>query len=379
MTSKRSFAASVIRMLLGALLLGLMSTAHAETPPNTLDALTSAAVDEAVTKEMTALRVIGVAVGIISKGQIVYLKGYGLADRENGVPVTTGTVFNWARDCKPMTAVAALQLVEQGKLDLDADVRKYVPEFPDKGVTITTRELLCHQSGIPHYADGKGLSDKTLLPSPPHTFSGPVEALKVFSDSPLIFKPGEDASYSSYAYILLSAVIERAGKKGFMDQINERITTPLGMKSLQLDTDSAGHHDWAVGYTQDAANNIVRAEEEANYWKYGSAGFKSDIKDFALWAQALLNHKLVSPETEQAMWTPQKTSLGKTTIYGLGFNLDVQDNLRVSFSGIQSEATSRMVLYPNTRDGIVILTNSGFINPGVFSSAIFKALATSKQ
>src|SRR5436305_1742921 len=106
-----------------------------------LDARQAVAVDEAVRAVMARQHLVGVAVGVIRDGQIAYLKGYGMSDRERGTPVTTETVFNWASNSKPLAAVLAMKLVEKGELDLDADVRRYLPEFPSKGAVISTRQL----------------------------------------------------------------------------------------------------------------------------------------------------------------------------------------------------------------------------------------------
>src|SRR5437763_17217905 len=121
-----------------------------------------------------------------------------------------------------------MQLVDKHLLDLDADVRKYVPEFPDKGEVITVRHLLCHQSGIPHYGHGRIVpTQRSYTTNQP--FLDPVHSLDRFNQSPLIFKPGEKTSYSSYAYILLSAAVQRAGKEPFGEQIQKRIARPLAM------------------------------------------------------------------------------------------------------------------------------------------------------
>src|SRR6478735_3965992 len=119
------------------------------------------AVDGASLSEIDKQKAIGMSVGVIKDGKIAYLKAYGLADREKQTPATTQTVFNWASNSKPLAAILAMQLVESKALDLDADVRTYVPEFPDKGVVITTRQLLCHQSGIPHYSNGQVIPTET--------------------------------------------------------------------------------------------------------------------------------------------------------------------------------------------------------------------------
>ena len=192
---------------------------------------------------------VGLAIGVIRDGRIVYLKGYGLADREAGTPVTMQTVFNWASNAKPMTAVAAMQLVERKQLDLDADIRTYLPEFPEKAHVITMRHLLSHESGLPHYDDEKkGTVVPTTRPGGPPAFETLMQSLDRFNRSPLLFKPGEKFSYTSYGYILASAVIERAGKQDFVEQIQERIARPLGMTSLQLDVERTTQPDWAAVY-----------------------------------------------------------------------------------------------------------------------------------
>lgn len=357
-------------LLVYVALLLCTSPLPAQSPDSKLSAAQIAKVDEAVKKEMEKQGLVGVAVGVLQQGEIVYLRGYGLADREKNTPVTTKSVFNWASNSKPLCAVAAMQLVEKGALDLDVDVRQYVPEFPKKEHVITMRQLLCHQSGIQHYGRVIPTKREYTVKQP---FFDPVLALDVFNQTPLSYKPGEKNVYSSYAYILASAVIQRAGKEPFNQQIIERIAKPLGMSSLQYDIDVVGTDDWTTGYTKEAGQ-VVRAKEEAHYWKHGAGGYKSNISDFAKWARALVNHRLVSPAIERKMWTRQKTSDGKPTTYGLGFAIDDQNELKVSHNGKQDEATTRLVIYPEKKHGIVVMTNCGFGDPAAISTAIYQAL-----
>jgi serine beta-lactamase-like protein LACTB, mitochondrial len=330
------------------------------------------AVDTAVKAEMEKQQIVGSAVGIIRDGEIVHLKGYGLADREKKVPVSTDSVFNWASNSKPLAAVLAMQLVEAKKLDLDDDVRKYVPEFPDKASTITTRHLLCHQSGITHYVNGKVIPTERS-----HVFDDyfdPIHSLDKFNRSPLIFKPGEKTDYSSYAYILLSAVVQRAGKEPFDKQIVNRIAKPLMLSSLELDVETKGQKHWTVGYAKGGSGVVAPVSEEAHYWKHGAGGYKSNVGDFARWAKGLLDRKLVSEKTEATMWERQKTSDGKLTSWGLGFTVDEQGGLRVAHNGSQPETTTRMVLYPKSRQGVVVMTNCRHASPTAISTAVFAAL-----
>lgn len=340
---------------------------------NTLAAAKMAAVDKAVKAEMEKQELVGVAVGVIQDGKVVYTRGYGFADAKKQTPVTATSVFNWASNSKPLAAVLAMQLVEKGQLDLDADVRKYVPEFPDKKVKITVRHLLDHQSGVPHYSNGKVIPVVRKYDTP-DPFANPILALDKFADSPLLFTPGEKVSYSTYAYILLSAVVQKAGKEPFKKQIDARVVKPLGLASFEYDTPTA-KPAWVTGYTK-KDDKTVPAPDVAHDWKHGGGAFKSDVGDFARWATALVNRELVSEATEAPMWKPQATADGKLTAWGLGFTVEGSgDRLKVSHNGKQEEATTRLVIYPRERHGVVVMCNCDFADVGKISTAVYAALA----
>lgn len=357
-----------------------------ETGSAILEPERAARIDQAVQTEMQKERVVGMAIGIVENGRIVYLRGYGYSDLENNVPVTTDTMFRWASCTKPLTAVAALQLVEQGKLDLQADVRKYVPEFPDKGTPICARDLLCHQSGIVHYENGKVIPTVRAYEMP-HPFADPVLALDKFKESPLLFKPGKKFSYSSYGYVLLSAVVQRAGGKPFAEQVTERIAKPLGMTTLQPDYEWVEIPNRAVGYELDDGDHIVRSPDTDQSWKWGAGGYISTIGDFARFAEGLLAGKLVTKETQARMWQSQKTSDGKLVGYdgygyGLGFEVQATKKaglVKVFHEGAQEKTRTRMVIYPSRHNAVVVMTNCEWVNePGTFTTLIYAALAEKK-
>ncbi len=342
-----------------------------DTVENTLPLAKARAVDQAMNLIAGEQKLVGLSVGILNQGKIVYLKGYGMADREQSIPVTVETKFNWASNSKPLAAVLAMQLIEKKMLDLDADVRMYVSEFPDKGHSITTRHLLCHQSGIPHYANGEIVpTERKYDEADP--FSHPVLALDKFNQSPLIFNPGEKVDYSSYAYILLSAVIERAGDQPFYEQLQSRIARPL--KWTSFDPDIGNEIELAVGYAKQG-ESIVKSLDEPQYWKHGAGAYRSNIRDFSRWAEALLNRKLVSEKAQAAMWTNQQTKDGKTTTWGLGFTVENgQQGFKVSHNGNQPEVATRMVLYPKAKHGVVVMTNSSYADVGKIATAVYSAL-----
>jgi serine beta-lactamase-like protein LACTB, mitochondrial len=334
------------------------------------------AVDRAVRAEMDRQQAVGVAIGVIRGGRVVYLRGYGCEDREAGVPVTSKTLFRWASISKTLTAVAAMQLAERGQLDLDADVRTYVPEFPDKGVRITTRQLLCHQSGIVHYDNGKILRARRDY-DVAHPFESVITALDCFKQSPLVAKPGKKFSYSTHGYMLLAAVVERAGREKFADQIHRRIIAPLGLCTLQPDYQWIEIPHRAIGYRKRGkSREIVRSIDADVSWKLGGGGYLSNVDDLTRWGVALIHGALVSKSTEKTMWTRQKTSAGRPTPVGLGFFLRRSDGvLEVSHGGAQEKTRTQLTLYPREGRGVVVMCNSEYADPKRFVAAIEKALA----
>jgi serine beta-lactamase-like protein LACTB len=333
----------------------------------------AARLDDAVAEQMKATDAVGCAVGVIEDNRIVYFKGYGLADREKNIPVDAKTMFRWASVSKTITAVAAMQLVEMELLDLDRDIRDYVPEFPDKGAKITTRQLLGHLGGIVHYVNGKVIRTQRNYEKP-NPFADVVLALDTFKESPLVCLPGEKYSYSTHGYILLSAVVERAGRQRFADQVKERICQPLGLKSLRPDYQWETIPNRAVGYRK-AAGQIIPSTNTDVSWKLGGGGFISTIDDMARFAEGLLQKKLLKPETFQQMWTRQKTADGKETGYGLGFGVSTgAGGLAVSHSGSQEKTKTLLTLRPDQKRALVFMTNSEFVNPGQFVQALRQAI-----
>lgn len=329
-------------------------------------------IDAAVEKRMKDEQVVGCAVGLLENNRVVLLKGYGLADREKNTPVDKATLFRWASVSKPLTAIAAMQLVEQGKLNLDADVRDYVPEWPASTPKITARQLLCHQGGIVHYANGKVVRTVRKYDRP-HPFEDVVLALDNFKESPLVCEPGTKFSYTTHGYILLSAVVERAGKQKFADQVRERIAQPLGLKTLQPDYQWLDIPRRAVGYRKRQGQVQPSTNTDVS-WKLGGGGFLSSIEDFAGFAQGLLRHQLVAEKTATEMWVRQKTADGTETSYGLGFNVARGPNgLFVSHSGSQEKTKTYLALWPEQGRGIVFMTNSEYADPGAYATTIRKA------
>ena len=169
----------------------------------------------------------GLSVAVARRGTVIWSEGFGLADVESGVPVTSQTCFRAGSVSKVLTAAGVARLVEEGKLDLDAPIQRYVPGFPKKQWPITTRQLAAHTAGIRHYGDVEALR----LKGAPH-FASIREGLTLFQDDPLLSEPGTNYSYSSYGWTAVSAVIEGASGQEFLSFMSDAVFEPLGLRSI---------------------------------------------------------------------------------------------------------------------------------------------------
>ena len=195
---------------------------QADSTPNL-----SSQVARIVMQQMEKQQIPAMTVAIALEGRVVYSKGFGTADLENAVPATAETLIRTGSISKPITAVAAMTLVEAGKLDVDVPVQKYCPAFPQKPWTVTTRELLTHTSGIRHYKEGE-------MDSTRH-YQNMSDGFAIFAADPLLFEPGTKFSYSTYAYTVAGCVIEGASGEKFFDYVREHVLVPAGMTHTFVD------------------------------------------------------------------------------------------------------------------------------------------------
>lgn len=307
------------------------------------------AIAKRVEREMKAQGLVGLSLAIGRGEAVVHEASFGFEDREAKVAASEKTMYRWASVSKPVTAVAAMQLWREGKLDLDADVRALVPEFPQKPQVVTVRQLLCHQGGIVHYSNGKVVETKKEY-AEEHPFKSVISALDTFKESPLVNEPGAAYSYTTHGYILVSAAVERAAKRPFAEYVKERIATPLGMESFRPDYQWEEIAHRAKGYRKGEKNAMVPSTDTDVSWKLGGGGFISTAGDMARFGIGMLGGKVVDVETKALMWTPQKLRDGKATNYGLGFNVaTTRDGLRVSHSGSQEKARTQLLILPGKR------------------------------
>jgi CubicO group peptidase (beta-lactamase class C family) len=332
-----------------------LSVQPAPAQTGRLPAATRAKVDDAVARFMARTSAPGVAVAVVLDGEFTWAAGYGLADLENQVPVTPATLFRLASVSKPITAVAAMELWEQGKVDLDAPIQKYCPAFPDKGAPITTRELLGHLGGIRHYRDGK--EGDAEVNNTIH-FGDPIAGgLSFFKDDPLVYPPGTHFRYSTQGYTLVGCAVAAAAGEPYADFVRQRVFAPAGMTETQVDDRFAVIPHRTRFYQKDPSGKVINAEFLDSSYKIPGGGWLSSASDMARFEVALLAGTLVKPATLALMSTPLKPFDGFHS-YGLGFFADKLDGLdTISHSGGQQGTSTDILLIPGRRAGIVVLIN----------------------
>jgi CubicO group peptidase (beta-lactamase class C family) len=245
------------------------------------------------------------------------------------------------------------RLVDEGTLELDVEVQDYVPEFPEKDFPITLRHLAAHQSGVRHYRRDEALSNRR--------FETVTEALSIFASDPLVTEPGVATSYSTYGYTLLSAAMERASGRPFLDLMEERVLSPLGMARTGPEVKGHLHPDQAAGYEPGSNGPPRRPPETDLSNKWAGGGYVSTAGDLLRFARAHLDGTLLAPETLDLLWSPQVTRDGEESPFGIGWQVArLPDGTRLMVAGGNAiGGTTVVFVFPDVGVVVVFLTNMG--------------------
>ncbi len=314
-----------------------------------------AAIEKAVASFMSANSIPGLSAAVVLEGEPRWSQGFGMADLENSSPATSSTLFRLGSISKPISATAVLQLWERGKLDLDASVQKYCPEFPQKEWPITTRELLGHLGGIRHYhPDGKG----DVPEDSARHFASMQESLQIFASDPLVAKPGTEFNYSTYGYTVVGCVMEGAASEKFTDYVRKNIFQPAGMEQTRDDDFFTVIPHRTRWYHKDKSGIVRNAGVLDSSYKIPGGGIISSADDMGRFEAAILGDKLLQHATRDLMWTSLKTAEGKQTGYGLGWGILDKFGLHIlAHTGGQQGTSTAFAVVPDRRAGVVLLAN----------------------
>ncbi|MDR5591201.1 serine hydrolase [Christiangramia sp. SM2212] len=312
-------------------------------------------IDELMNKYTDYLQFNG-SVLVAEDGEVILKKGYGMANMEWNIPNSPETKHRLGSITKQFTSMLIMQLVDEGKLDLDKPVTTYLKDYPkETGDKISIHHLLTHTSGIPNYTSFPGFFQNQSRN--PYT---PKEFVKVFADSSLVFNPGEKFEYSNSGYFLLGVIIEEVTGKSYEENLKERIFDPLKMNDTGFD-----HHDEiiknrATGYEQRGTEFINSPYLDMSI-PYSAGSLYSTVEDLYKWDRALKSNKILSEESKKLMFTMHK-ALGPLQGAGYGWYVGQQnfgkDTVNITGHGGGINGFNTLITRIPEDDNLIILLNN---------------------
>jgi D-alanyl-D-alanine carboxypeptidase len=257
----------------------------------------------------------GAAAIVVRDGVVLLRGGHGMADLEQGVPLSPEHVFRIGSITKQFTAVAILMLAEEGKLSLDDPLTRFFPDYPTGGRTVTVEHLLAHTSGIRSY---------TSMPEWGPTVRQDLsldELIAVFRDQPFDFEPGELWSYNNSGYVLLGAIIERLSGMSYAEFVESRIFRPLSMTASHYGDASRIIPGRVPGYSRPGGGEWVNSEYVSMTHPHAAGALLSSVDDLARWDRAISRGELLSPASWRRAFTPIRLDDGRGTGYGAGWSI----------------------------------------------------------
>jgi serine beta-lactamase-like protein LACTB len=283
---------------------------------------------------------------------VVWSEGIGYADLREESPVTSGTRFRIYSLSKPITAAAAAALVERRGFDLDASVREYLPSLPEHYAPVTARHLIGHLAGVRHYEGGEWMKVSES------GCASPSDALDIFIDDPLVSSPGESYEYSSYGYVLLSALLEAVSGMDFEKCVGGLVFRPAWMHNTKIEKPDAGETR-ATFYEPARFGRVKEARPLDNTCRWGAGAFLSTPDDLAQFCLALLDGRIVGGGAFDEIFTSMKDPSGEETGYAFGWGVGVDEAGRpyASHSGGAIGGRAAVYILREQKIVVVILAN----------------------
>lgn len=293
----------------------------------------------------------GAAAIVVKDGQVLFRKGYGMANLELGVKVEPQMIFRLGSITKQFTAVCILMLYEQGELDLQDELTRFLPDYPTGGRKITIEHLLTHTSGIKSYTS---LPEWLPLWRKDMTLD---ELIDLFKDQPFDFEPGEKFLYNNSGYILLGAIIEKVSGMRYAAFVQAHIFEPLGMTSSLYDNPERIVPQRVSGYSP-GQDGPINTPYLSMTQPYAAGALASSVDDLARWDAALLNNRLIKAETLELAYRPYTLLNGESTGYGFGWGISEHAGMRlIEHGGGINGFTTGGVRIPSEKIYAAVLTN----------------------
>lgn len=321
----------------------------------------------------------------VARGNQVWTAAFGSADLEQNVPVDSHSLFRTASITKWMTATAAMRLVDEGKLNLDAPIQQYCPQYPAKQWSITSRELLTQLSGIRHYHGANGEPRDTAAQrdaldalikreqSTQYTrYTEVVPTLDAFKDDALIYQPGTHFLYSSLGYRVMGCVLEGAAHMPYRALMRSLIFTPAGMSTITEDDAQTITPHRVAGYAWDANKHLIRAPFRDVSENLPGGGHLATPEDLVRFAIAFNSGKLVQPKTRDliidrprlidgspAPDAPNYFGMGSGLYYGMGIFVGKSSSGErlLMHTGRDPGASTELLLAPDSGIAVAVMSN----------------------
>jgi len=299
----------------------------------------------------------GMALGIIKDGELIYARGYGMANLEYNIAITPKSVFRIGSTSKQFTASCIAILALQGKLSLDDDIRKFIPELPEYQKPVTVRHLIHHTSGLRDYLTLEYLAGKS-----DHDFYTPEDSIAALArQKALNFTPGDEHLYSNSGYFLMGVIVERVSGKTLNEFAHEHIFKPLGMKNTHFHDDhTMVVRNRADGYSPTKTGFRI---DMTTLDHVGDGGIFTTVEDLYLWDQNFYHNKLEKGLLE-LLHTVGVLNNGEKLEYALGLGVSDYKGIKmVSHAGGFVGFRAQMIRFPEEKFSVICLANLGTANP----------------
>ena len=346
---KSRFCRTMGSALISAFLVFGVATASAQLVQPSADALDE--LDRLIQAHLNEYNIPGGLVAVASRGQIIHLETYGMANIELSVPVTDSTVFEIGSISKQFASTAAMLLVQEDKLGLDDPIHQYLSDLPSEWLGVTVRQLLTHTSGIPDYEEIRTYDVYRFRLTP-------EEVIQIAHSRPMDFEPGTGWFYSNTGYFLLSMIIERIEGHPLGFVLESRIFGPLGMTQTRMADPEAIIRHRASGYWVNKVGELINRNPTETSSTLGAGGILSSAHDLTKWDEALYGNQLLSAESKATMWTPTVLPNGDNTGYAFGWSVSPYKGLTSQSHGGQVAGfVANFSRFPEQEAAIIVFLN----------------------
>ena len=320
-------------------------------PAAALASLSPADLDAFVAATVEAQHAVGVTVGVMQHGRVIFAKGYGTANVAAKTPVGTDTLFAVGSVTKQFTCSVALQLAQEGKLSFDDPVAKYAPGLT-RAADITVRDISGMVSGYRDYYPLDFVDRPMAAPRPS------AEVITEFASRPLDFEPRSRYSYSNTGFLLLGRIAEIAGREPLAAALERRIIGPLGLQHTRFEP-ARGGPGMAEGYTPLGLGPVEPSIPEGAGWIGAAGGLWSTPADLLTWDLALMEGRVLSPASFAVMTTPRRLTDGRSSGYGCGQSIrDRGSVLVLQHGGAVSGFNARNAFIPSSKSAVAVMANA---------------------